>query len=306
MLNMSARTQDNALLSGILLIDKPQDFTSHDVVAKMRGILRTRKIGHAGTLDPMATGVLPLFLGTATKACDMMPDQSKRYTASFRLGIVTDTQDITGTVLEQRPVTVGRSDVEQALAQFRGEIDQLPPMYSAVQVGGRRLYDLAREGKVVERTPRRITIYSLELIDGEGEDYTVDIHCSKGSYVRTICHDLGEALGCGAALTALRRTMAGGYSIENCITIDQAQREMEENTLGRRILPVESVFTSLPRLEMTAKQAGHFCNGVRMSLGQFGGQQPQALVAVYSPDGFIGVADTDTDQKLLIQKKLFQ
>ncbi len=216
---------DTMNLCGILCIDKPEDYTSFDVVARMRGICRTKKIGHAGTLDPMATGVLPLFLGRATKACAILPDQNKRYRASFRLGITTDTQDITGKVLKERPVTASAQEVREALQGFVGDILQLPPMYSAVQVGGQRLYDLARQGIEVEREPREVSILSIDLLEESPEtgEYTIDVLCAKGTYIRTLCHDLGEKLGCGAALTKLRRTMAAGFTEADCITLEQAE-----------------------------------------------------------------------------------
>lgn len=294
-------------MEGILCIDKPDAHTSFDVVARMRGIARTKKIGHGGTLDPMATGVLPLFFGRAAKACDMLPDQDKRYTATFRLGLTTDTQDMTGTVLTQRPVAVSRREVEQVLARFRGPQQQVPPMYSAVKVGGQRLYDLARQGREIERPARDITVYSLELLhaDEAEHSYTVDIHCSKGTYVRAICHDVGEALGCGAVLTALRRTEACGFTLAQCITLERATELQAENRLAERLLPVETAFASLPRLTMTAVQARHFRNGVPLSPGQFGGQTAEGTVAVYREDGvFHGVAAPDEDGRLR-QVKLF-
>ncbi|MEG1943594.1 MAG: tRNA pseudouridine(55) synthase TruB [Angelakisella sp.] len=202
--------------SGIICVDKPKDFTSFDVVAKARGITGCRKMGHGGTLDPMATGVLPLFLGRATKVMDIMPGEDKRYTASFRLGLTTDTQDITGTVLEESSMAITPAALENALLPLRGEISQLPPMYSAVQVGGRRLYDLARAGKEIDRPCRTVSIYTLELVsyDEATRQGVLDIACSKGTYVRTIIHDIGTALGCGGVLTALRRTETLGYKLD--------------------------------------------------------------------------------------------
>ena len=206
---------------GIICIDKPAEHTSFDVIARVRGILHMKKVGHAGTLDPMTTGVLPVFLGRATKACDILPVQDKRYRARFQLGVTTDTQDCTGTVLERREVRVSREELIAAIRSFEGEQMQLPPMYSAIQVGGRRLYDIAREGGTVERTPRPVTFYSIEILD-LGEDWAeIDVHCSKGSYIRTLCHDIGEKLGCGAMLTQLRRTMAAGFTEADCLTLEQ-------------------------------------------------------------------------------------
>ena len=212
---------DRRMRDGIICIDKPAEHTSFDVIARVRGILHMeKKVGHAGTLDPMTTGVLPVFLGRATKACDILPVQDKRYRARFQLGVTTDTQDCTGTVLERREVRVSRKELIAAIRSFEGEQMQLPPMYSAIQVGGRRLYDIAREGGTVERTPRPVTFYSIEILIGE--DWAeIDVHCSKGSYIRTLCHDIGEKLGCGAMLTQLRRTMAAGFTEADCLTLEQ-------------------------------------------------------------------------------------
>ena len=196
-------------MTGILLIDKPESWTSNDVVQKLRGVLRERRIGHAGTLDPMATGLLTAFVGRATRAVEFAEADAKCYRAALRLGLETNTQDITGTVLQQREVEVTQSELEQALLRFQGEIMQTPPMYSAIKVNGERLYKLARRGEAVERAARKITIHSLQLVGREGEDWILDIHCSKGTYIRTLCHDIGEALSCGGCMAALRRTQAG-------------------------------------------------------------------------------------------------
>lgn len=295
-------------MDGIICIDKPQGFTSFDVVAKMRGIMKTKKIGHAGTLDPMATGVLPLFVGRATKACDILPDQTKRYTARFKLGLTTDTQDITGTVTSTLPVSVDEADVRESLECFKGELRQIPPMYSAVQVNGRRLYDLARAGVEVERESRPVHIHHLELLEWDIQEhtYTIDVLCSKGTYIRTLCHDLGQSLGCGATLTFLRRTCSSGYGLEQCITLEQAQQLADQGNLMLRILPVETAFAHMPHMELTARQAMHFRNGVRMSLGQFTNVPEEGEAAIFDDAGlFLGIALVDTEQDKLVQKKLF-
>ena len=203
-------------MDGIIILDKPEDFTSFDMVAKMRRLLGTRKVGHAGTLDPMATGVLPIFVGRATKCCDILPNQNKRYTATFQLGYTTDTLDATGRVLTRTEVSATKEDVEKALESFRGEIMQLPPMYSAIQINGKRLYDLARQGIEIEREKRPVTIMELNLLSADDTQhiYQIDVACSKLTYIRTLCADIGEALGCGATMTALRRTEAAGFSID--------------------------------------------------------------------------------------------
>ena len=215
-----------------------------DVCAKVRGILREKRVGHGGTLDPMATGVLPVFVGRATRAVEFAENGRKEYDAGLRLGIVTDTQDVTGTVLETRPGAVGRPELEEALAAFRGEIQQIPPMYSAVKVQGKKLYELARKGQEVERKPRAVTIYELELLEAESEtDYRLRCLCSKGTYIRTLCHDIGQALGCGGALYRLRRTMAAGFTLADAVTLEDLQAQ------GEALLrPLDSLFAQHPAL----------------------------------------------------------
>jgi len=295
-------------MNGILCIDKPTGFTSFDVVAKLRGMAKTKKIGHGGTLDPMATGVLPLFIGGATKASDLLPNQDKGYIATFRLGLTTDTLDITGRVLEERPVTAGEDQVAAAVAGFEGKSSQLPPMYSAVRVKGQRLYDLARQGVEVERSPRKIEIFNIKMLasDPVGGEYTIDVHCSKGTYIRSLCHDIGERLGCGATLTALRRRLACGYTLEDCITLEEAQVLADAGGLEHRLLPVETAFRELPSLSLTSRQARLLQNGVRMDLGEFEAipRQPGATVACYGPGStFLGLGVTD--KGVLRVKRLF-
>ena len=235
---------------GILCIDKPQGWTSFDVVAKCRGITKCRKIGHGGTLDPMATGVLPLFFGRAVKAIDLMPSQQKRYIAGIRFGVTTDTQDITGKVLDQSDAPVAREALEAALAAQRGEIKQLPPMYSAVWVDGKRLYDLARKGREVERPLRDVTVHRLELLDFDQKERvcTIDVTCSKGTYIRTICHDVGAALGCGGALSSLRRVETLGFTDGQCVTLEQLEAICQAGELEYSLLPVESAFAGYGRV----------------------------------------------------------
>ena len=227
---------------GIIIIDKPQGWTSMDICAKLRGVFHEKRIGHAGTLDPMATGVLPVFVGRATRAVSFAEDGQKEYHAVLKLGLVTDTQDVTGAVLEEHAVTVTRGEVEAVLPRFRGEIEQIPPMYSAIKIDGRKLYDLARAGKTVERKARKITIYELELLDeiAPGE-YRVRVVCSKGTYIRTLCHDIGAALGCGGCMAALRRTMAAGFRIEEAVTMERAVEEGEKH-----LLALEEYFRDYP------------------------------------------------------------
>lgn len=234
------------MVNGILIIDKPGDWTSHDVVAKLRGLLHERRIGHAGTLDPMATGVLPVFVGRATRAVEFAAEREKEYLATLRLGTVTDTQDITGTILSTQPITATREAVEEALAGFRGDIQQVPPMYSAIKREGKKLYELARRGQEVERAPRPITIHELELLDQPSPtDFTLRVLCSKGTYVRTLCHDIGQALGCGGTLAALRRTRSAGFSLNEAVTLEQVAQAEDPTAL---LLPVDSYFAGHPIL----------------------------------------------------------
>ena len=229
------------MYNGILVFDKPRDCTSHDAVAKLRGILRQRKIGHAGTLDPMATGVLVVLLGNATRASDYAAAQTKEYIAGLRLGTVTDTQDITGKVLEERPCDVTPKQLVQTLRAFTGDISQLPPMYSAVSVGGVRLYKLARKGEEIERQARDIEIQDIELLSSEGLEHSLNVTCSKGTYIRTLCHDIGQVLGCGGAMSSLRRTMASGFAIAQAVTMDDVQERGAD-----LLLPLDAYFGDLP------------------------------------------------------------
>ena len=299
-------------MDGIIIMDKPEDFTSFDMVAKLRRLLGTRKVGHAGTLDPMATGVLPIFVGRATKCCDILPDQNKRYTATFELGYTTDTLDATGRVLTRTPVQAGKAQVQAALEQFRGEIIQLPPMYSAIQINGRRLYDLARQGIEIEREKRPITIHHLELLEADEQEnrYVIDVACSKGTYIRTLCADIGEALGCGATMTALRRTQAAGFSLADSLTLEQAEQLAEQGKLTERLLPVETVFESLPKLILCAAQERMYRNGVRLDLSRLDGMPALGNwvgdIRICGEDGtFLGVSYADWQQGLLCTRKLF-
>lgn len=233
-------------MNGILLIDKPSGWTSNDVVIKLKGMLRTRRVGHSGTLDPMATGLLVVFVGRATRAVQFAEAHSKRYVASLRLGLITDTLDTTGTVLETREHSCGESELLAVLPRFRGELSQLPPMYSAIKVNGQRLYDIARKGGEVERKARNITIHSLELTGREGEDYVLDVSCSKGTYIRSLCADIGDALGCGGCMSALRRVSAGYFAVSQALSLEQVQQAADEGRAESLLLPVDSLFASLP------------------------------------------------------------
>lgn len=270
-------------LQGLLLVDKPEGFTSFDVVALLRGILHTKKIGHTGTLDPMATGVLPVLVGRATKLCELLPESEKSYTVTFALGYTTDTLDRTGEVLTRREVTAGERELRALLPSFLGTQQQIPPMYSAIRQNGVRLYDLARNGQTVDRQPREITIHELSLLscNEEAGEYTLSVRCSKGTYIRSLCADLGERLGCGATVTALRRTMANGFGIERCHTLEELK------TLGSAaLLPTEAALTSYDAVRVTAAQAKRFSNGGALALDRIPfPAQPTRFLRVCAPDG---------------------
>ena len=266
--------------NGIIVIDKPQDWTSMDVCAKLRGVFHEKRVGHAGTLDPMATGVLPVFVGRATRAVSLAPENDKEYVALLKLGVVTNTQDVWGEVLEQKPVPANAGERLRALLpRFTGEIDQIPPMYSAVKVGGKKLYELARKGVEVERKPRRITVYSLSMEEDSPapDTYTLRFRCSKGTYIRTLCHDMGQALGCGGCMAALRRTGACGFPLEAAHSLEEVLNHPDPAALLR---PVDSLFADRPRLALTAKQVERLSHG-----GSFSTPAQPGEYRAYGPDG---------------------
>lgn len=296
-------------MNGILCVNKPRDFTSFDVIAKLRGILQIRRLGHGGTLDPMATGVLPVFVGTATKACDIMPDTDKSYLAGFRLGETSETQDITGKILSVSNKAVSRGELEAVLHEFTGRIMQIPPMYSAVQVGGKRLYDLARQGIEVERTPREAEIKSLRITEysAESREGTMKIHCGKGTYVRTIIHDIGKKLGCGGIMTSLIRTGSGGFNCNDCYTLEEIQKARDDGRIEELIIPVERIFDSLPKLRLNPVQTRMYRCGVKLDLQRLRGIRSDTdKYGVYGDDvGFIGTAEADRESGVLRVGKNF-
>lgn len=252
------------MANGILIVDKPDGWTSQDVAAKLRGVFHEKRIGHGGTLDPMATGVLPIFIGRATRGVEFFESAEKEYIAGIRLGTVTNTQDITGEVLETNPVSATREDVLAALQKCTGDIEQMPPMYSAIKIGGQKLYELARRGVEVERQPRLITIFELELMGGAGCDYTLRVRCSKGTYVRTLCHDLGQMLGCGACMSSLRRTKAGMFTLSQAITLPQILEFAKENDPQELLMPVDALFSQYPPLIVELGQAEKLRHGAQI------------------------------------------
>ncbi len=241
-------------MNGILLVDKEQHWTSNDVVVKLKGILHQRRIGHAGTLDPMATGLLVVFVGRATKAAAFAEQKEKHYRATLRLGLVTDTQDIWGTIQDRKAAGISQRDLEKVLERFTGEQMQIPPMFSAVHVDGKRLYDIARRGGEVEREARRIRVHELKLLGREGEDWLLDIRCSRGTYVRTLCHDIGAALGCGGCMSALRRMETGPFSVDQARTISEIQLLSDQGELDQLLLPTDSLFSEHPACSASAQE----------------------------------------------------
>ncbi len=250
-------------MNGIVIVDKPQDWTSQDVVSKLRGVFKTRRIGHGGTLDPMATGVLPVFVGRATRGVEFFEHAEKTYEAVLRLGIATDTEDISGTVLEEKPVCVTEEAFISVLDRFRGEIQQIPPMYSAIKINGQKLCDLARKGREVERKPRTITIHRLECLEFHQNTAKLLVHCSKGTYIRTLCKDIGEALGCGGCMASLRRITAGAYTIAEAVPL---QTLVDCRNPESYLRPVDSMFTQYPRVTLTPNQEKRCRNGNAFSL----------------------------------------
>lgn len=296
-------------MNGILCMNKPQDFTSFDVIGKLRGILHMKRLGHTGTLDPMATGVLPILVGTATKACDILPNQDKTYQATVVFGKATDTLDIWGKPLQDYPEQhVTEAALRAILPEFLGDITQLPPMYSAVSVNGKRLYELARKGETVERPTRTVHIdaITLDAFDETQQTATLTVSCGKGTYIRTLLSDIGQRLGGDAVMTALTRTAACGYPLQECLTFEQVAAAMADGTLEEHLLPTDSLFSSYPKLRLNAAQERMFCNGVKLDLKRLRNLQPdQDIYTVYGATGtFLGTALADrTQQELRIGKR---
>ena len=286
--------------NGIIVIDKPQGWTSMDICAKLRGMYREKRIGHAGTLDPMATGVLPVFIGRATRAVEFASEGEKEYVAGLKLGIVTNTQDTSGEVLETHPVNVTPEQLEEVLAKFRGDIEQIPPMYSAIKINGKKLYELARKGKEVERKPRPVTIHALTLEEQTAPDeYVIRVRCSKGTYVRTLCHDIGQALGCGATMSSLRRTMAAGFTLEQAVTLDTVQDCEDRTSL---LLKVDAYFSKYPVLTVEGNAEKKLRNGMTLVMPQLKPGQYR----VYGAEGEFLALCAAEDGKLTTVKSFFE
>lgn len=300
------------MINGMINVYKEAGFTSHDVVAKLRGILKQKKIGHTGTLDPDATGVLPVCLGNGTRLCDMLADKSKEYIAVMRLGVVTDTQDMSGKILQEKEVVCSEEKVRAALLSFKGKYSQVPPMYSALKVNGKKLYELAREGKEIERQPREVFIHKIEIISVDLPFVKFRVDCSKGTYIRTLCQDVGEKLGCGAAMDSLNRTRVGNFRLENAITLTEIEALSKEGKLLERVIPVDFVFQVLPKVVVKREFRKRIDNGntlltkqVTVTDGVL--QEKQGIQCrVYNDENyFCGVYEYITEERLWKPVKMF-
>ena len=295
-------------MDGIINVYKEKGYTSHDVVAKMRGILKMKKIGHTGTLDPDAEGVLPVCLGTGTRLCELLTDKSKTYQAVLLLGTVTDTQDTSGTVLSEQEVTVGEDVVRTAILSFLGPYEQIPPMYSALKVNGKKLYELARAGKEIERQPRPVEILAIEVNEVSLPRVTITVSCSKGTYIRTLCHDIGQMLGCGSCMESLLRTRVDRFRLEESLKLSEIEALRDEGTIGQYVIPVEDILIGYPVLliretadklvhngnpfypEHVQGEAGPYCGWVRVC---------------DSGKRFIGIYEYDSEKKRYQPRKMF-
>lgn len=290
-------------MNGFIILDKPAGITSFIGGAIVRRVTKEKKTGHTGTLDPMATGVLPVAVGNATRFIELLPSHDKGYRASFRLGTTTDTLDITGTVLTTSDVIPHEDEVKKAIAHFQGETEQLPPMYSAIKKDGKRLYELARQGIEVEREKRIVTIYSCDFVSFENGEYTIDVRCSKGTYIRSLISDIGEMLGCGAVMTALRRTLSNGFSIEEAHTEDELKAAED---ITEFLIPVDKALEAYPAIKVSEAQAKRFRNGGELDSQRLHTRLVPSLYRVYSPDGkFLGLGEYRENETNLFVKRVF-
>ena len=264
----------------VAIIDKPAGWTSHDVIAKLRGALKIKRVGHSGTLDPMATGVLPVFIGGATKAVEFFESADKEYIAGLKLGLVTDTQDVTGTALSNCEAFVSIEELSQVLQCFIGAQKQMPPMYSAVKIGGKKLYELARQGVVVERQARDIFISGIALVEGEGNEFLLKVTCSKGTYIRTLCHDIGALLGCGGTMSSLRRTRVGAFTIDMSFKLDEVLDAAASGNIDRVIIPLDAVFSEYQAVTLGEADTRRCKNGAHCHVPN----SPDGVFRFYGPD----------------------
>ena len=294
-------------MTGIIPIDKPAGITSFGAVARMRKILNMKKIGHAGTLDPMATGVLPILVGSATRFLDFLPCKDKRYTAIIKLGFTTDTLDTTGEIITHTDAHITRPELDEAVNCFIGKISQIPPMYSAVQKDGVRMYELARKGVEVEREARKIEIYKARVLefDEGAQEFTLDVSCSAGTYIRTLADDIGKKLGCGACLAGLRRTEGSGFTLESCYSFEEVAEYAGENRLEKRIISIEDALMAYPAVYVSDKQAVRFSNGGELDLIRLKGKYENGLYRIFDPEEvFLGLGEADTDSGLMRARKV--
>lgn len=289
-------------MQGLILLDKPENITSFGAVARIKRMASEKRVGHTGTLDPMATGVLPVLLGRATALSGLLLDADKRYTAKVRLGVTTDTEDITGNIISESKVCVSREQLNSALCAYKGKIMQKPPMYSAIKKDGVRLYKMAREGKNVEVESRKIEIFSIDLTSPLNDEnvFEIDVHASKGTYIRSLARDIGEFLGCGACLSSLRRTYTGGFSLENCVPLET----LTEENIAEHIISEEKAVGYLREVFITEKQAVRFCNGGQLDLDRLKAKDftDEELIRVKQTDKFLGVGVADLTKKQLAIK----
>ena len=284
-------------MTGIICLDKPCEMTSFMAVKRASRILGVKKAGHTGTLDPMATGVLVIMLGHCTRFIELLPEHRKSYTARVKLGITTDTLDITGEVLSENEVNVTLEQLLSVAENYKGDILQTPPMYSALKKDGERLYDLARKGIEIEREQRQITIEKLEIYDFDGTEFSMDVTCSAGTYIRSLCDDIGRELGCGAVMTALRRTEANGFSIEKSVALEELEKLVSENKADDVITSVENALMSYPEIRVSQPQANRFQNGGELGYERLHGEFPVGIYRVKSPDGeFLGLGEILTEK----------
>lgn len=297
------------MYNGIINIYKEAGFTSHDVVAKMRGILKQKKIGHTGTLDPEAVGVLPVCLGSGTKLCDMLTERDKEYEAKLLLGISTDTQDTTGAILSEKQVNLSEEEVREAILSFVGIYAQIPPMYSALKVEGKKLYELARAGKEVERKAREIRIHTIQIVEIQLPYVTMRVSCSKGTYIRTLCHDIGEKLGCGGAMAHLKRTKVGMFEAADAITLTELEQIREEGKVGEKIVAVDAIFSDLQAIHVKEEFTKLIDNGNAIYPNQVEEKNtytPLQKMRVYnSKNQFYGVYEYEIEKKRIKPVKMF-
>ncbi len=300
------------MINGMINVYKEAGFTSHDVVAKLRGILKQKKIGHTGTLDPDAVGVLPVCLGNGTRLCDMLADKDKEYVALMRLGIVTDTQDMSGRVLRQSVVSCKEEELRQTVLSFTGEYLQIPPMYSALKVNGKKLYELARQGKEIERAARPVTIKEIEILSIDMPFVKIRVECSKGTYIRTLCHDIGEKAGCGAAMETLVRTRVGRFTLEEAVTLSEIETMVQEGRIMQKIIPADYMFERFPKAIVKKEFRKRIDNGnflftdqVKMIEGKFEKRDSEQCRIYNDENIFCGIYEYREKERQLKPVKMF-